>query len=473
MTAPKVTFNKIRTLLTPESEASGALGRHICHNQPDVEVLAMALKRVPCTKEAFDRMKMGEKDWVHLQFCVLAVGPPGFSSAPYSSTKKKGEKDKDTMPLYETSMGSTTFFTFEKGRTGKDRGCRVDEVDGVRVSAALQPGVCLTKFLRDENDAFEPGRLFLADGDVPVEIPENSFVYLQVGVTNSEQALAGRILKIKRIKVVVDPAQNVSPFLRGMPTSAEAHEAVMTESRDRFPSLAMSTIIPSFKIFTLRPETSAYVAQEGGDAVLVCDGQQHHINSRVLEGTLASNPSRARKLLNIAIAMDAVTVLLRARPHEEVVMETPSSQVVHIHIDTNRLLLSKSISEYDVWPGVEGTRLQLSTVDNLVYWTDSAQCITLPSDEEAQLLFELSLTQKSSTDQQNKMPARLLSDGCTGEFYPLRIYTAPCGPMEELIAQKSLVMSLQLRPGLRNNASAGGKRKREVVEADEQDLEND
>ena len=65
---------------------------------------------------------------MHLQFCVVATGPPGFSSAPYLSTKKKGEKDKDTQPLYASSSRGTVFYPFEKGapsRTGKDRGRRV------------------------------------------------------------------------------------------------------------------------------------------------------------------------------------------------------------------------------------------------------------------------------------------------------------------------------------------------------------
>ena len=118
----KVTFNRVRTMLTPGNDIDTALGKNICVNQPDVEVLALVLKRVPCTQEGFELAKSPEKDWVHLQFCVFGTGPPGFSSAPYLSTKKKGEKDKDTQPLYESSTKGTVFYTFDKGRTGKDRG---------------------------------------------------------------------------------------------------------------------------------------------------------------------------------------------------------------------------------------------------------------------------------------------------------------------------------------------------------------
>ena len=50
----------------------------------------------------------------------------------------------------------------------------------MKLSAVLFPGVCLTKFLRDENDCFEPGRLFVSRAAaVPEEIPENTFVFLR------------------------------------------------------------------------------------------------------------------------------------------------------------------------------------------------------------------------------------------------------------------------------------------------------
>ena len=474
----KVSFNKVRGLLAPDNEMDAALGKNINSNQPDVEVLAMALKRVPCSREAFEEMKTADKDWVHLQFCVVAVGAPGFSSAPYLSTKKKGEKDKDTQPLYETSSKGTVFFPFEKGRTGKDRGRRVSEVEGTVLTAILEPGVCLTKFLRDENDAFEPGRFFApAPGqEATAEIAENSFVFLQVGVTNAEQAAAGRLLKIKRIMPVAD-TRVVSPFLSQMPQSAAEHEAVMVGSNEQYPSIAKLTITPSYKIYALRPDPTSYVAQAGEGAILASDngGWALHVSARTLTRcTLAANAGRARKLLNIALAMDAVTVLVRSSVHEEAVHGQPVSEAVHLHVDTNRMLLCRSIHEYDTWPGTDSTRLQLvhQEREGVVYWTDPSRTIMLPSDQESQLLFELSLALKHQAEERAGQQPGLLSDGCVGDFYPVRVHTAPVGSLDELIANKNLVMSLQLRPSLRNHGGAG-KRRREAVEADELDVEGD
>ena len=59
-------------------------------NQPNVEALVVLLRDMPLTKGAFDAAR---NDWVSMQVCVLAVGPPGFSSVPYAASKGK---DKET-----------------------------------------------------------------------------------------------------------------------------------------------------------------------------------------------------------------------------------------------------------------------------------------------------------------------------------------------------------------------------------------
>ena len=65
------------------------------------------MTRVPCTRDAFEKQKAPGKGGICLQFCVLAVGPPGFNSSPYLSTKKKEEKDKDKKPLHEATSNGT------------------------------------------------------------------------------------------------------------------------------------------------------------------------------------------------------------------------------------------------------------------------------------------------------------------------------------------------------------------------------
>lgn len=464
-------FSKVRALLAPDNDVDARLGKNTAQNQPDVEVLAIALKRIPCTQEAYGHMKLPEKDWVHLQFCVVATGPPGFSSAPYLSSKKKGEKDKDTQPLYVSSSKGTVFHPFEKGRTGKDRGRRVEVVDDVNLTAVLFPGVCLTKFLRDENDCFESGRLFVSrNAPVPEEIAENTFVFLQVGVTNAEQAAQGRLLKIKRIMPVED-LRVVGPLLTLMPASAEAHEAVMTTTTETYPSIVKTTIMPNFRVFRLELDTADYVTSDGEASALVSGGGSHWISSKVLELCVPGcTPARARKLLNIALAMDAVTILVRSSMKEEVLSERCPSEVVHLHIDTSRLLLCRSLWEFDMWPDGSSTCLLAAAVNDRVYWMDPTKTFTLPAGEESRLLFELQLAQRTQTESRTQQNAAFLSDGCAGDFYPLRIYTTTDETLDAAIASKVLGMTLQLRPSLRTQAgSMGGKRKRETLQADEFD----
>ena len=411
---------------------------------------------------------------MHLQFCVVATGPPGFSSAPYLSTKKKGEKGKDTQPLYASSSRGTVFYPFEKGRTvphGQGPRAPREVVDDVKLSAVLFPGVCLTKFLRDENDCFEPGRLFVSRGaPVPEEIAENTFVFLQVGVTNAEQAAQGRLLKIKRV-MPVENARAVGPLLALMPASAEAHDAVMTRAKEQFPSIAKSTITPNFRVFRLPLEATDYVAADGDASVLVSNGCSHSIPPKVLALCVPGcTPARARKLLNIALAMDAATVLVRSSMKEEVLSERCPSEVLHIHIDANRLLLCRSFAEFDTWPDASSTCLLATAVDDRVYWMDPTKSITITEGEESRLLFELYLGKRTLSETRSEQDAAFLSDGCEGEFHPLRIFTTGAQELEAAIESKALAMSLQLRPSHRTQAVfAGGKRSREALEPDEFD----
>ena len=96
------------------------LGVNIAANQADVECAAVLLRDMPLNSSGFAAMK-GDREWVSMQIGVLAVGPPGFSSVPYTATKKKGEKEANPERLYEVTETGTRFYPFEKGRTNKDK----------------------------------------------------------------------------------------------------------------------------------------------------------------------------------------------------------------------------------------------------------------------------------------------------------------------------------------------------------------
>merc|ERR1711939_253619 len=135
-----------------EPTFGSSLGRNISTTLQDVEVLAVALREVPTTVERFDELR-GSKEWVNVQFAVLGVGPPGWLRAPFLSSNPK-KKDADSRPLYETvraaDLERTVFYAFEKGKTGRYRGKRVNVIphpetgEEVNVSAYLEPGMVLS-----------------------------------------------------------------------------------------------------------------------------------------------------------------------------------------------------------------------------------------------------------------------------------------------------------------------------------------
>ena len=168
------------------------------------------------------------------------------------------------------------------------------------------------------------------------------------------------------------------------------------------------------------------------------------------------------------------TVLVRTVSTEsEVLMERPRNQVLHVHVDVSRLLLLHSVHEFDTWPDRDSSCLQMAKdeVNGVVAWTEPTKTIVLPGDEEHMVVFELQLSRKTQEEAREGAKApRILSDGCAGDYFPLRMYTAPLDASVHERKDFTLVMSLQLRPGLRSTGGAG-KRKREALEADEEDEE--
>ena len=69
-------------------------------------------------------------------------------------------------------------------------------------------------------------------------------------------------------------------------------------------------------------------------------------------------------------------------------------------------------------------------------------------------------------------PPGFLSDGCPGAFHRLRAYMFAGLSFEDFVRSEDragLAISLQLRPGMRGQGGGCGKRKREMVVADEFD----
>jgi len=100
-----------QAMLAPIAMDACKVGTNILARQPDVEVAAMLLRPLPLTAGKFAELA-GGKDFMTMQFVVLEVGAPGFSSVPYG---KKGEKAANPLPLYTRTQdgGHTLFHTFK------------------------------------------------------------------------------------------------------------------------------------------------------------------------------------------------------------------------------------------------------------------------------------------------------------------------------------------------------------------------
>ena len=103
------------------------------------------------------------REWVLMSFCVLNVGPSGFSNVQYTNSKKKGEKEANPLMLYDVNAeGNTCFHSFEKGKTNKDKGARelqfkdTEQVDCADVevvrdaTCVLEQGFMMSFFMREE-----------------------------------------------------------------------------------------------------------------------------------------------------------------------------------------------------------------------------------------------------------------------------------------------------------------------------------
>lgn len=459
-------------LLSQAANPSKTLGKEIVSNQPDVEVLAVAFRPVPTTVDKFDEMR-DKKDFVVLQFGIVDIGPPGFSSAPYKSTKKKTDGPVPTKPLYERreEYKYPLFFPFEKGPTPKDRGPRIESDESGLLAACLEPGVSITHFLYNENDRFAADKFIVGacEGDV---VPQHAFVFLQLSCNNIDQARKGRLLKIKKIKPAVsfDLYKNyLLSASANLPASAETAMAVLDTAGQKFPSIKeMLGQGSSAAVFATQPhvyasancsddESGIEIPEYAGEGCrplfvpkeVACAGCHTH----TLE--------RASKIMSIAIATEALRVV--ARPASVQKGPEAPDEALAVVIDHDKMFgfstLARALNSGDV------TCARLTS--SIVQWF--VPCATVETDTGTkQLAFELGLEKRQGKSAgKNAGQPGVVSDGCAGEYYPLRVIVCPAGQdfaFPDSLADGVCTLNLQFRPA---NAVGGKKRKRVNFEADD------
>lgn len=472
--------------------ADSAIGKNIAPNQPDVEALAMISRDFPLTEAKFDEMR-GQREWVSLQIVLVKIGSAGFSKVPYLSSKKKGEKDDNPQAVYEDGSSGTRFFSYNKGKTNKDRGARVESVDeaGVEIptTATLQPGVCLSAFMRAEAFAGD-SRFFVnrVGGDV---LSKFTFVYVQLASQNVEQAKKGNLIKIKRMRIIEDQVAAVGPHVSvsgvlshlGFPQTISAFEKRMEEAGDT-PAIAKQVYQGDYKYCAIVPHEEAYITAEEDGGFLCSESQIEDrgaiyiTKDALLRATNTSDASRACKIASMAIAMGALSMMIADAKNEDVVVRggKPHTAVM-VYIDTNVFLSKQFLANKQLPPDhqhrdefhIEDDDISVSLVDGLLMWSPRDKRVMVQGGQRKRIVFSLSTAPVEAKKDPWTVdyPLRLMCDGAPGEHHRLTIHFA------EVYAEWKHICSLVppvVKPGISiqifpSNATASHCAKRKSLEA--------
>ena len=485
-----MSWSAAQALMAPMREAP-SVGKNISDRQPDVEVLAVLMQDAPTSAASFDILRKNN-EWVSLGFAVVAVGPPGFSSVPYTSGKK--DRDETSLPLYSTSdEGKTVFSTFEKVKNNKDRGKRLQQMeteDGPKpATAVLEPGVCLSTFLRE--DTFGTGSTFIvADaGETPEVLPAGTFVWLQLGVKNCEQAAKGQLLKFKKVKLCRDPARSMGSAFRCLPRDAAACVALSTAVQAACPAIAKQ-IYPTAKTTIMGGEVHprAFATYNELERTVVLTDWYEDSPEVVFDAEELLrqhdfyDPARFLRWLNfVAIPSKAVGVAVLAKTHYD--DDSMTHRGVAMHIDVTRALQMVPLQGVESVPAAVGlgADIDVSLHGPVLLWSDPGVRVH-QRDQERRLVFALNTKPGvlRVPPRNTKDSALFLSDGCAGRHHTLSVHSVE--PGDWCAAAEAVMGSLQRRDAERaappmivlqlrseNRGVAQHKRKRPVFEVDAAD----
>lgn len=436
------------------------VGANIVKNQPDVEALVVLLRDLPLNKAGFDAAR-GDRDWISMQICVLAVGPPGFSSVPYTSSKGKN-KDEPGKRLYETDVlhNNTRFFPFHKGRTNKDRGDRVEmykfngEDDGEEpASGILEPGVCITNFMREES--FASDSRFFVNRPEADSLPSGTLLFMQLGSQNIDQAAKGFLIKFKRAMLVHDHAL-VGPLLKNLPTSAVGFDDIMRACATQ-KALERQCYSGNAKIYTSTLRASGFAVHDPGTDRFVlaeCDDEHGEIDveeSIVMNATGCVDIQTAVSVLNLAIATKSVNVLLSSSMQGDVIMnlnsESNPCKALCLAVDFDQMLSLQALKDTVSYAGPSSKQdIAISTLNNSpdskpVTWLNNNIAITTPRGKRS-IVFHLQDPQLFNTDSDAQTITRPVCQNAQGAYNALHIYMANTRIASKVDEQKSIIDNL-------------------------------
>jgi len=432
-------------------------GKTLSPRQPDVELLVVTLNDVPLSAEKFSEMSAG-RDWVTITFCVLAVGPPGFSNVPFTYPGGKKGGKVDTKVLYEvTEDGNTRFYPFDKGATNKDRGQRVSEMTvagsevPVDATTVIENGTCFSFFMRQEGmelfktepvkaDARKAGDAKSASGDdaLPVKdpdmLPTKSLMALVLSSNNIVQTATGRGLKLRKGKLV-QPSCLLGVFT-GVPQSEELVDAVQARSRMQA-SIASIVAKDGVKVFGCIPDSLAHATTDSdSDHLVMCNIAPNlsevFFTWEQLGKVFSVDRDRSLRLINVALAMKAVRLLLMfdERPTSDPSRHTHS--VAALVVDWNCMFLMHSVNGLVEWPcAPESWEVPCSdeaiiqcnvTANGTVLWTCPG--IPLATPAKCNIYWALKLAEDKTVDKEKKSTHFLTDETALQGGHSLDLYLA-------------------------------------------------
>lgn len=344
-------------VLQPQTIAPVQVGSQIVTRNPDVEVMAVLLKDLPLTPAAFKDLAK-DADWYRFSFMIVKPGPAGFSTVPYNSTKKKDDKSGvNGQRLYDDMPGNKTcFHSYEKAKSNKDRGDIVrylinESTESTEmhkqqeISGTLEPGQCIAHFLRSDDYS---SKFFVDSLEERQEmniLPAYSVVYLQMSSSNVEQAKNGRLVKVKKIKIGPQGHTALGPLLSLLPSNEAAFDAINECNEAKNWSMRANMDKSSMRLHTIKVSKTAFVTAD--EVPVIVDANDTVSEACIVPQAMkeflphATQTDRL-KLLNLAVACSALTVLVRTNMSSGVVLDCTKDPFTHkvvcLYVDMNALL---------------------------------------------------------------------------------------------------------------------------------------
>lgn len=387
--------------------------------QADVEIMAVLTKALPISEDKFDECCSNGNDYISMQFTVLDVGQPGFSSVPYSKKKQEKGDKKVKMPLYTRQNDKTIFHTFKKAEINMERGERVDSyiVDEEKkdLTFTLEPGLSFSTFMNKDKikgNTFINKRNEGSDRKNPNELsyfkiddgsrfwnvdmlPVNTLVWLQIGVGNDEQAMKGKMIRVKKI-MPVEEMSHAPHIFKNMPQNVEMYDNINEEKKLNSESLCSNLYLGNSKIFSAIPNKNAFSNyNKECDEFILCNFSDF-VAEVAVQGAIVRKITNctdnevACDLLDMCIFTGSLSILMNTSINKDNVdlgTSQNSYNCISMYFDSNQLMSLekmklcllgnpeqiKSNPDFpDTLAWLHDNHLLFSKNDNLILWSDQS-----------------------------------------------------------------------------------------------------